>query len=594
MPPKPDLVFHIAPIAIETAHSAFTVKLSSSEPTQDLSHTNRPSAPIIEEWVSDSEDDSKTIAPHIAHSSVQSTKQVTPPRHSVQPVKAPILAATPKPTSLKTSSSGERKNRKTCFVCRSVHHLIRDCNFHDKPQTQPTPRNYAHRGFNKQHASSSNNYPQKHIVHVAVLTHSKPVSITAVRPIYVDVPKIMNVISKVVCAMCKQCLIYVNHDLCLSNYVNGKTSRGKKQKANVSIKEKQKKQQPKVKKTKKVGFIKRLAIPKPSNPRFFLRWSPTGRLFDLKGKIIASSKSESQSDCSNGDNAYTSNTLEPKIKRFPNITSLLGRNDHVAVIMGFDDLQWANTLITKVYFVKGLVHNLFSVGQFYDSDLEVTFRRNACFIKNLEGVDLLKGDRSINLYTINLHDMASASPIYLMACASSTKSWLWHQRLSHLNFDTINDLAKNNLVSGLSKFKYHKEYLCPSCEQGKSKRASHPPKPVPNPRQRLHLLHMDLCGPMRIASINGKRYVLVFVDDYSCYTWVHFLRSKDKAPEVIKTFLKRINVLLQVYNRRTKKIIETMNVSFDELSVMAFEQRSSKPRLQSMTFGQISSGLDLT
>nr|GEY71206.1 reverse transcriptase domain-containing protein [Tanacetum cinerariifolium] len=97
----------------------------------------------------------------------------------------------------------------------------------------------------------------------------------------------------------------------------------------------------------------------------------------------------------------------------------------------------------------------------------------------------------------------------------------------------------------LPKFKYHKEHLCPSCEHGKSKRASHPPKPVPNSRQRLHLLHMDLCGPMRIASINGKRYVLVIVDDYTRYTWIHFLRSKDEAPDVIITFLKRITVLLQ-------------------------------------------------
>nr|GEX73228.1 integrase, catalytic region, zinc finger, CCHC-type, peptidase aspartic, catalytic [Tanacetum cinerariifolium] len=298
-----------------------------------------------------------------------------------------------------------------------------------------------------------------------------------------------NVISKVVCAMCKQCLISVNHDVCLRNYVNSKNSRGKKQQANVSIKEQQKKHHPKVKKPKKVGFIERLATPKPSKPRFLLRWSPTGRLFDQKGKIVNFSESESQSDCSNGDNACTSNTLEPKIKRFPNSTSLLGRN--------------------------------------------------------LEGVDLLKEDRSTNLYTINLHEMASASPIRLMARASSTKSWLWHQRLSHLNFNTINDLAKNDFVAGLPKFKYHKEHLCPSCEQGKSKRAYHPPKPVPNSRQRLHLFHMNLCGLMRIASINGKRYVLVIVNDYSRYTWVHFLRSKDEAPEVIKTFLKRITVLFQ-------------------------------------------------
>nr|GEZ43496.1 retrovirus-related Pol polyprotein from transposon TNT 1-94 [Tanacetum cinerariifolium] len=158
-------------------------------------------------------------------------------------------------------------------------------------------------------------------------------------------------------------------------------------------------------------------------------------------------------------------------------------NDHVAVILGFGDLQWRNILITKVYFVEGLGHNLFSVGQFCDSDLKVAFRRNACFVKNLEGVDLLKGDRSTNLYTINLHEMASASPICLMACASSTKSWLWHQRLYHLNFDTINDLARNDLVSGLPKFKYHKEHLYPSCEPGKSKRASHPPKQVSNSRR---------------------------------------------------------------------------------------------------------------
>nr|GFD09549.1 integrase, catalytic region, zinc finger, CCHC-type, peptidase aspartic, catalytic [Tanacetum cinerariifolium] len=82
----------------------------------------------------------------------------------------------------------------------------------------------------------------------------------------------------------------------------------------------------------------------------------------------------------------------------------------------------------------------------------------------LEGVDLLKGDRSTNLYTINIHEMASALPICHMARAFSTKLWLWHQRLSHLNFDTINDLVRNDLVAGLPKFKYHKEHLCPSCK----------------------------------------------------------------------------------------------------------------------------------
>nr|GFB38299.1 integrase, catalytic region, zinc finger, CCHC-type, peptidase aspartic, catalytic [Tanacetum cinerariifolium] len=187
--------------------------------------------------------------------------------------------------------------------------------------------------------------------------------------------------------------------------------------------------------------------PKPSKPRSFLRWSPIGRLFDLKGKIIASSESESQSDCSKGDNACCSKHMTRNIKLLINfVWKFLGTvhfgNDHVATIIGFGDLQWGNILITRVYFVEGLGHNFFLVGQFCDLDLKVAFRRNTCFVKNLEGDDLLKGNRTINLYSINLHEMASASPIYLMARASSTKSWLWHQRLSHLNFDTINDLAK--------------------------------------------------------------------------------------------------------------------------------------------------------
>nr|GFC04227.1 hypothetical protein [Tanacetum cinerariifolium] len=90
-----------------------------------------------------------------------------------------------------------------------------------------------------------------------------------------------------------------------------------------------------------------------------------------------------------------------------------------------------------------------------------------------------------------------------------------------------------------------KNIFAPLVSKEKSKRAYLPPKPVPNSKQRLYLLHIDLCGPMRVASINGKRYVLVIVDDYSRYTWVHFLRTKDETPEVTKNFLKNISVRLQ-------------------------------------------------
>nr|GFC17230.1 integrase, catalytic region, zinc finger, CCHC-type, peptidase aspartic, catalytic [Tanacetum cinerariifolium] len=202
-----------------------------------------------------------------------------------------------------------------------------------------------------------------------------------------------------------------------------------KQKAKVSIKEIQMTYRPKVSKPKNIGTHESLATPKPRKPRFLLRWSPTGKMFDQDSKLVIPSNSESHVDCSNGDNACCSKHMTGNLKLFINfVWKFMGTvrfgNDHFAAILGFGDLQWGNILITKVYFVEGLGHNLFSVGQFCDSDLEVAFRRNACFFRNLEGVDLLKGDRSTNFYTINLHEIAFASPICLMARASSTKSWL--------------------------------------------------------------------------------------------------------------------------------------------------------------------------
>ncbi|GKF01333.1 integrase, catalytic region, zinc finger, CCHC-type containing protein, partial [Tanacetum coccineum] len=162
-----------------------------------------------------------------------------------------------------------------------------------------------------------------------------------------------------------------------------------------------------------------------------------------------------------------------------------------------------------------LGHNLFSVGQFYYGDLEVAFYFKTCYVRNLEEDDLLTGGRESNLYTISISYMAASSPVCLMSKATSTKSSLWHRRLSHLNFDTINDLIRLDLVDGLPKFKYEKDHLCSACKRGKIKKASHLLKIVQSDHSKLELIHMDLCGSMRVASINGKKYILVIVDDYS-------------------------------------------------------------------------------
>ncbi|GJY66196.1 integrase, catalytic region, zinc finger, CCHC-type containing protein, partial [Tanacetum coccineum] len=121
-------------------------------------------------------------------------------------------------------------------------------------------------------------------------------------------------------------------------------------------------------------------------------------------------------------------------------------NDHMAKILGYGDYHIGNVMISRVYYVEGLRYNLFFVGKFYDSNLEVAFRQHTCFIRNLEGVDLLIGSHGNNLYTLSLGDMMASSPICLLSKASKTKSWLWHRRLSHLNFGAINHLARHGLV----------------------------------------------------------------------------------------------------------------------------------------------------
>ncbi|GJX98017.1 retrovirus-related pol polyprotein from transposon TNT 1-94 [Tanacetum coccineum] len=215
-------------------------------------------------------------------------------------------------------------------------------------------------------------------------------------------------------------------------------------------------------------------------------------------------------------------------------------NDHVEKILGYSDYQIGNVTILRVYYVDGLGHNLFSVGQLCDSNLEVAFRQHTCFIHNLEGIDLLTGSRGNNLYTLSLGDMMASSHICLLSKASKTKSWLWHRRLSHLNFGAINHIARHGLVRGLPKLKFEKDHLCSACAIGKSKKKPHKPISEDMNQEKLYLLHMDLCGPMRVASVNGKKYILVIVDDYSQFTWVKCLRSKDEAPDFIIKFLKMI------------------------------------------------------
>nr|GEY12537.1 retrovirus-related Pol polyprotein from transposon TNT 1-94 [Tanacetum cinerariifolium] len=357
----------------------------------------------------------------------------------------------------------------------------------------------------------------------------------------------LNVNSDLQCVMCNGCLFFDNHDSCILEFINTVNARVKSKSVNKPLKRK---------------------VWKPTEKVFTkirYKWRPTGRTFTIVGNacpltritttakvplrkliplesktlkpvvtlvysrkpkesrnnvsvskskinksLYADKKEPNKSWGSTVSNVPSSSIDECWLSKLFTGTVKFG-NDHMAKITGYGDYQIGNVTISRVYFVERLGHNLFSVGQFCDLDIKVAFRQHTCFIRNLEGVDLLTGSQGNNLYTLSLGDMMASSHICLLSKASKTKSWLWHRRLSHLNFGAINYLARQDTN-----------------------------------QEKLYLLHMDLCGPIRVESVNRKKYILVIVDDYSRFTWAKCLRLKDEVSDFIIKFFKMIQVRLKV------------------------------------------------
>ncbi|GJU69242.1 hypothetical protein Tco_1255501, partial [Tanacetum coccineum] len=269
----------------------------------------------------------------------------------------------------------------------------------------------------------------------------------------------LNANSKLICATYNECMFDAIHDLCVLDFVNDVNVRSKSKSAKSSKKKK---------------------IWKPTSKVFTdirYRWKPTGQTFTIDGntcpltritstKVVPLKETTSKSVITQnleikvysrrpkvtksiGSSSKSkivesriSNNLEPNqswgstalnvpSSSLVNFSKFMGtvrfENDHVAKIMGYGDYQMGNVTISWVYYVEGLGHNLFSVGQFCDSDLEVAFRKHTCYIRDLKGVDLLNGSRGSNLYTLSLEDMMLSYPICLLSKASKTKSWLWHR-----------------------------------------------------------------------------------------------------------------------------------------------------------------------
>nr|GFB96896.1 integrase, catalytic region, zinc finger, CCHC-type, peptidase aspartic, catalytic [Tanacetum cinerariifolium] len=315
-----------------------------------------------------------------------------------------------------------------------------------------------------------------------------------------------------VCVTCGKCIVNGKHDMCVLHSLNGVNSRTKMPMA-VPISTREPKR---IVKQPVAKPLRRTVASESTNqkPRHTTRmryervskacswWYPKFTPPEYKWKPKPQIGNVNLNVCMPLRNASrTANILEPMTHRHSTVSntplssnSFAARRDipiHrrlwlIEIVLFIVDsgcskhmtgnlkllINFMEKFLGTVYYVEGLNHNLFSVGQFCDADLEVAFRKSTCYIRDLKGNDLLTGSRGTDLYSITLQDTNCPNPICLMAKATSSQTWLWHRRLSHLNFDTINWLSKNDIVVGLLKLKFVKDHLCSSCELGKAKQKS--------------------------------------------------------------------------------------------------------------------------
>nr|GEZ80764.1 putative ribonuclease H-like domain-containing protein [Tanacetum cinerariifolium] len=382
MPPKPDLVFHTPP-SDENEHLAFNVQLSPTKPEQDLS--SRPSAPIIKDWVSDSEEDDMPKVTKDVPSFAQSPELVESPRHFSPLFQALIQVVPPVPVRLKPHSKGSRRTKETCFVCKSKTRLIKDCDFHARKLAQ---KSYASRDNHKQYAPMNHSKFSLHKVSAAAPLKSQPVLTTAARHVSDVKPK-----------------FYKTRPTLASHAVS------------------------------RVTVAKPSAVSAAQNKKGTWVWRPKCLVLDHDLRTISASMT---------------------LKRF-DYNDALGRS-----------------------------------------------------------------------------------------------------KLGHVNFKTINKLVKGNLVRGLPSKVFTNDNSCVACKKGKQHRASCKSKTVSSVNQPLFRLYMDLFRPTFVKSLSKKSYCLVITDDYSRFSWVFFLASKDETAFVLKTFIIGLENLLSLkvkiirYDNRTE------------------------------------------
>ncbi|GJR02613.1 putative ribonuclease H-like domain-containing protein [Tanacetum coccineum] len=244
-------------------------------------------------------------------------------------------------------------------------------------------------------------------------------------------------------------------------------------------------------------------------------------------------------------------------------------------ISGKGTIRLGNLVFDDVAFVKELGHfNLFSISQICDKKLNVLFTEKECFVVSSdfkmpdENQVLLKVPRQHNMYTFDMKNVDSSKGYTcLLAKASSDEAKLWHRRLGHLNFKNLNKLVKGNLVRGLPSKSFKNDHTCVACQKGKQHKASCKAKIDRYVTHPLHTLHMDLFGPTSVRSVNHASYCLVITDDCSRFCWVFFLAKKDETSDILKTFIRQIENQL---NQKVKIIRSDNGTEFKNRVMLEF------------------------
>ncbi|GJU26326.1 putative ribonuclease H-like domain-containing protein [Tanacetum coccineum] len=504
---------------------------------------------IIEDWVSDCDEDESEVmvSNNVQHKSKLKPEQAKQPRKINENLKNNILNWNEKKTQ--KLGVGFQFTKKACFVCGSFNHLIKDCDFHDKKMIQkPVMNNVQKRTGQREvrpvwnnalrtnHQNFSNS--RRNFAPIAVLTKSGIVPISTARqsssraatPLSVAglintvAPKLFVNVAKTKPNVFQKARSLSRRPFNQQTSLNNRSLNNKVNIAKVnSVNTVKGKRVTSAVGEQGINVVKSVAC--WDDPQVTLKY--TG-IFDSGCSRHMTGNKSYLTDYQDYDGGFVAFAGSSKGGR------ITGKGKIRTGKLDFED----------VYFVKELKFNLFSVSQMCDKKNSVLFTETECLILSPdfklpdENQVMLKIPRKDNMYSFDLKNVVPSKGLTcLIAKATNDESNMWHRRLGHINFKTMNKLVKGNLVRGLPSKIFENDHSCVACQKGKQHKASCKSKLVTSVSQPLQILHIDLFGPTSVKSIMGKMNCLVVTDDYSRFSWVFFLTKKDETSGILKDFI---------------------------------------------------------